>query len=286
LEVIAMVKFKSMFVLAGLMLVGVSGCPGVLPSGTPVPGASSCAQLDEWSFVDEGVVYTMTTTQYASGVLGLAGIGTPSPDGFVFFAGLSLRAENVRIVIGPEEVRVLQQATGMDILCEAVLANRGLLFAFHEELSELREELDELRALIHELIGDDDGDGVPNWKDECPNTPEGVEVDDVGCPIEPPHVVGPFTLTGNAEVAPGGFGNFCIQGLPSDRSGIGVVWISVRESDGAEIEAVASTRQMDDDPFCKDFALTGSPGDGWATRATISIGGEEFVTNEVTTTLK
>ncbi len=31
---------------------------------------------------------------------------------------------------------------------------------------------------------DSDGDGVPDRKDECPNTPPGVKVDDKGCPID------------------------------------------------------------------------------------------------------
>ncbi|WP_299253514.1 hypothetical protein [uncultured Lacinutrix sp.] len=31
---------------------------------------------------------------------------------------------------------------------------------------------------------DDDGDGVVNVIDECVHTPEGVEVDAVGCPVE------------------------------------------------------------------------------------------------------
>lgn len=31
---------------------------------------------------------------------------------------------------------------------------------------------------------DKDGDGVPNDKDKCPNTPKGVPVDEIGCPIE------------------------------------------------------------------------------------------------------
>ena len=32
--------------------------------------------------------------------------------------------------------------------------------------------------------GDDDGDGVPNSIDKCPNTPAGVKVNSLGCPIE------------------------------------------------------------------------------------------------------
>jgi outer membrane protein OmpA-like peptidoglycan-associated protein len=31
---------------------------------------------------------------------------------------------------------------------------------------------------------DEDGDGVPDSKDQCPNTPPGVKVDDFGCPID------------------------------------------------------------------------------------------------------
>lgn len=31
---------------------------------------------------------------------------------------------------------------------------------------------------------DSDGDGVPNYLDQCPNTPEGVKVDTKGCPAD------------------------------------------------------------------------------------------------------
>jgi len=34
------------------------------------------------------------------------------------------------------------------------------------------------------LYPDDDGDGVPNHLDKCPDTPRGVEVDEVGCPLD------------------------------------------------------------------------------------------------------
>jgi len=33
-------------------------------------------------------------------------------------------------------------------------------------------------------IRDSDGDGVPDYKDECPDTPKGVKVDDRGCPLD------------------------------------------------------------------------------------------------------
>jgi hypothetical protein len=34
------------------------------------------------------------------------------------------------------------------------------------------------------LYPDDDGDGVPNYLDKCPDTPRGVKVDAVGCPLD------------------------------------------------------------------------------------------------------
>jgi len=34
------------------------------------------------------------------------------------------------------------------------------------------------------LYPDDDGDGVPNHLDKCPDTPRGVQVDAVGCPLD------------------------------------------------------------------------------------------------------
>ena len=34
------------------------------------------------------------------------------------------------------------------------------------------------------VIGDEDGDGVPDDKDKCPGTPKGVKVDKDGCPFK------------------------------------------------------------------------------------------------------
>ncbi len=34
---------------------------------------------------------------------------------------------------------------------------------------------------------DSDGDGVPDNLDQCPNTPHGVQVDAVGCPLDSDH---------------------------------------------------------------------------------------------------
>lgn len=45
---------------------------------------------------------------------------------------------------------------------------------------------DELRTQVAEInanLQDDDGDGVPNKFDKCPNTPKGIAVDGSGCPL-------------------------------------------------------------------------------------------------------
>jgi len=37
---------------------------------------------------------------------------------------------------------------------------------------------------VVQLPKDSDGDGVPDFKDQCPDTPKGVSVDDKGCPLD------------------------------------------------------------------------------------------------------
>jgi len=68
-----------------------------------------------------------------------------------------------------------------------------LVNTMNMQYDELKKDRDELRAanesLKEELIGlyedlaDDDGDGVPNKYDKCPNTPQGTKVDGSGCPL-------------------------------------------------------------------------------------------------------
>lgn len=63
----------------------------------------------------------------------------------------------------------------------------------NKKYDEIKSERDALIASNNELKGqiaqinndlkDDDGDGVPNKFDKCPNTPSGVQVDGAGCPI-------------------------------------------------------------------------------------------------------
>lgn len=59
---------------------------------------------------------------------------------------------------------------------DAIKAERDALVASN---SQLKEQLDGITADLR----DDDGDGVANKYDKCPNTPAGVKVDGAGCPL-------------------------------------------------------------------------------------------------------
>lgn len=41
-----------------------------------------------------------------------------------------------------------------------------------------------IREVFFDMEPDSDGDGVPDSRDECPGTPRGVKVDEVGCPLD------------------------------------------------------------------------------------------------------
>jgi|GEM_PF-3154917 len=46
-----------------------------------------------------------------------------------------------------------------------------------------------MQRKIDDLTRDSDGDGVPDYYDKCPNTPQGVQVDGAGCPLPPPQEI-------------------------------------------------------------------------------------------------
>ncbi len=54
-------------------------------------------------------------------------------------------------------------------------------------LSDVTDDLLKVNGIIEFAFGaakDSDGDGVPDRKDECPDTPPGVQVDEKGCPLD------------------------------------------------------------------------------------------------------
>lgn len=66
---------------------------------------------------------------------------------------------------------------------DELLADRDALKQAYHDLQSNNSKLEgELNSLTEQLK-DDDGDGVANMYDKCPNTPQGVKVDGSGCPL-------------------------------------------------------------------------------------------------------
>jgi adhesin transport system outer membrane protein len=85
---------------------------------------------------------------------------------------------------------VTRTLTGMGQLLNAIEVSRSALPTLSdlgtEPLEASPEEicgLTEIDSQVTSLRGDDDGDGVPNYRDLCPDTPKGDRVDSNGCSI-------------------------------------------------------------------------------------------------------
>jgi len=82
-----------------------------------------------------------------------------------------------------EGQKVLQQVAGASSCgsyqTAASLANSGAMGTFVEKAF-----LERKAAPRAPVDGDDDGDGVPNSRDKCPNTPKGEYVDEDGCSLK------------------------------------------------------------------------------------------------------
>lgn len=65
---------------------------------------------------------------------------------------------------------------------DEILAQKAALEAQQAENAKLQEQLERLYA----DLADDDGDGVANRYDKCPDTPEDTKVDGAGCPLPAP----------------------------------------------------------------------------------------------------
>jgi OmpA-OmpF porin, OOP family len=64
---------------------------------------------------------------------------------------------------------------------------------------QLKLDLDSTNTRLARLTVDSDGDGVPDVKDKCPNTPPGTKVDSVGCPLPLPVIIKPEVKTEVAD---------------------------------------------------------------------------------------
>jgi hypothetical protein len=68
----------------------------------------------------------------------------------------------------------MTETTGLTVKIETLLGDQAAL------ISENRALFQEVAILKGQLV-DDDGDGIPNSSDRCPNTPKGAAVDASGC---------------------------------------------------------------------------------------------------------
>jgi len=68
---------------------------------------------------------------------------------------------------------------------DAIVINAGLQLPFGLKAVEVPAPAAEV-AVVEPVVTDADGDGVPDGKDQCPDTPAGTTVDENGCAVPPP----------------------------------------------------------------------------------------------------
>ncbi len=77
---------------------------------------------------------------------------------------------------------------------------------FSEPKTEIVEQLyAELDEFDYSLYDDEDGDGVFDFSDMCPETPEGVRVDTTGCPLDGDNDLVPDYMDREKDTPPGAF---------------------------------------------------------------------------------
>jgi len=68
---------------------------------------------------------------------------------------------------------------------DAIVINAGLQLPFGLKAVEVPAPAAKV-AVVEPIVTDADGDGVPDGKDQCPDTPAGTTVDENGCAVPPP----------------------------------------------------------------------------------------------------
>lgn len=70
---------------------------------------------------------------------------------------------------------------------KALIGEQNAIIARQQAENEaIRSDLNTLNDKLESDLGDDDGDGVANRFDQCPDTPAGMKVDGAGCPLPAP----------------------------------------------------------------------------------------------------
>jgi OOP family OmpA-OmpF porin len=93
----------------------------------------------------------------------------------------------IEIALGKKKSPQLQNYSAVAALREASAAESAeLRRALSTQEENARRDREALVAKYNQQMGDDDGDGVANKFDKCPNTPAGTVVDGAGCPLKTP----------------------------------------------------------------------------------------------------
>lgn len=115
------------------------------------------------------------------------GVGSGSKDIFTF------AHVGVEFALGDKSKPFLGNSNPVSTLYDELLEQKALIgeqnaiIANQEaQNAAIRAELDKLNEQLDTDLGDDDGDGVANRFDQCPDTPKGVKVDGAGCPLPAP----------------------------------------------------------------------------------------------------
>src|SRR5690606_36199846 len=89
----------------------------------------------------------------------------------------------LEIALGSGSKPALNNSNPVATMISDYTAKYDELKAQRDRLVAANEELKAQMDALNSDLGDDDGDGVANRYDKCPNTPAGVKVDGAGCPL-------------------------------------------------------------------------------------------------------
>ncbi|MFC3197880.1 OmpA family protein [Parapedobacter deserti] len=95
----------------------------------------------------------------------------------------------VEFALGSKSKPVLANSNPVSAMQKEYLAQYDDLVAHKNAMEAQRAENEKLRSQVERLyadLADDDGDGVANRYDKCPDTPENTKVDGSGCPLPEP----------------------------------------------------------------------------------------------------
>jgi len=181
---------KTLFVLMALFAISMPALAIELPAGaTPSFDKSSTAYASSYQFNSILEAYGLSLAPEAvSGV----------PATYAKVSGDKVVFNNDSIAYTPAQYHTIFTAYGLELTPQAVnelsvssyakvkndtivFGNDSIAYGGDEWTKILSAYSLPVVAVAAPAIGDEDGDGVPDYRDACPGTPKGVVVDERGC---------------------------------------------------------------------------------------------------------